>query len=60
MPQLLLELLTEEIPARMQAKAQADLERASAFGFRCGYGRASDPGVELTSKTNDIARRIAP
>ena len=28
MPQLLLELLTEEIPARMQAKAQADLERA--------------------------------
>ena len=36
MPQLLLELLTEEIPARMQAKAQADLERASAFGFRCG------------------------
>jgi glycyl-tRNA synthetase beta chain len=28
MPQLLLEILTEEIPARMQAKAQADLERA--------------------------------
>ncbi len=28
MPQLLLELFCEEIPARMQAKAQADLERA--------------------------------
>ena len=28
MPQLLLEILSEEIPARMQAKAQADLERA--------------------------------
>ncbi|MEM6626644.1 MAG: glycine--tRNA ligase subunit beta, partial [Pseudomonadota bacterium] len=28
MPQLLLELFTEEIPARMQAKAQADLARA--------------------------------
>jgi glycyl-tRNA synthetase beta chain len=28
MPQLLLELLTEEIPARMQARACADLERA--------------------------------
>ncbi len=27
MPQLLLELLTEEIPARMQARAAADLER---------------------------------
>ena len=28
MPQLLLEILSEEIPARMQAKAQADLEKA--------------------------------
>lgn len=28
MPQLLLEILSEEIPARMQARAQADLERA--------------------------------
>ncbi len=28
MPQLLIELLTEEIPARMQVKAQADLEKA--------------------------------
>ncbi|MEZ5939735.1 MAG: glycine--tRNA ligase subunit beta, partial [Hyphomonadaceae bacterium] len=28
MPQLLLEIFSEEIPARMQAKAQADLERA--------------------------------
>ncbi|MBI1340011.1 glycine--tRNA ligase subunit beta [bacterium] len=28
MPQLLLELLTEEIPARMQVKAEADLARA--------------------------------
>jgi glycyl-tRNA synthetase beta chain len=27
MPQLLLEILSEEIPARMQARAQADLER---------------------------------
>ena len=33
MPQLLLELLTEEIPARMQAKAQADLERAIMNGL---------------------------
>ncbi|MBB35999.1 MAG: glycine--tRNA ligase subunit beta [Hirschia sp.] len=33
MPQLLLELLTEEIPARMQAKAQADLERAVMDGL---------------------------
>ncbi len=33
MPQLLLELLTEEIPARMQAKAQADLERAIMDGL---------------------------
>ena len=33
MPQLLLEILSEEIPARMQARAQADLERALMDGF---------------------------
>jgi glycyl-tRNA synthetase beta chain len=33
MPQLLLEILSEEIPARMQAKAQADLERALMDGL---------------------------
>ncbi len=45
MPQLLLELLTEEIPARMQAKAQADLERAvtdklADAGLKAGEVRA--------------------
>jgi glycyl-tRNA synthetase beta chain len=33
MPQLLLEILSEEIPARMQAKAQGDLERALMDGL---------------------------
>jgi glycyl-tRNA synthetase beta chain len=33
MPQLLLEIFSEEIPARMQAKAQADLERALMDGL---------------------------
>ncbi len=33
MPQLLLEILSEEIPARMQAKAQGDLEKALMDGL---------------------------
>ncbi len=33
MPELLLELLSEEIPARMQARAAEDLERRIAAGF---------------------------
>ena len=34
MPELLLELLSEEIPARMQDRARADLERLIADGLR--------------------------
>ena len=33
MPQLLLEILSEEIPARMQAKAEADLVKALMDGL---------------------------
>src|SRR5262249_40940466 len=33
MPQLLLEILSEEIPARMQAQASRDLERAMIGGL---------------------------
>jgi len=45
MPQLLLELFSEEIPARMQAKAEADLEKAltaklSEAGLSFGEVRA--------------------
>ena len=37
MPQLLLEILSEEIPARMQAKAEADLVKALMDGLYDAY-----------------------
>ena len=41
MPQLLLEILSEEIPARMQAKAEADLVMAVD-----GYPTLADLGPD--------------
>ena len=46
MPDLLLELFSEEIPARMQAKAAADLKRLVTEALvEAGLGRTTDmPG----------------
>ena len=48
MPELLLEFFCEEIPARMQQRASADLERIMnerllAAGFMFAYGQVESP-----------------
>ncbi|MEQ1619637.1 MAG: glycine--tRNA ligase subunit beta, partial [Terricaulis sp.] len=52
MPQLLLEFFSEEIPARMQKRAEDDLARALGEKFKCG-------GLEVKDiKTFSSPRRI--
>ena len=53
MPELLLELLSEEIPARMQARAAEDLKRLVCDGLK-------DAGLEFTSaEAYATPRRLA-
>lgn len=53
MPELLIEILSEEIPARMQARAAADLKRLVATGLK-------DAGLEFTSADAYVTpRRLA-
>jgi glycyl-tRNA synthetase beta chain len=53
MPQLLLELFSEEIPARMQKRAEEDLARLLHEKFLVGTGHAS-----LSAETFSSPRRI--
>ena len=53
MPELLIEILSEEIPARMQARAAADLKRLVTAGLK-------DAGLEFTSADAFVTpRRLA-
>lgn len=45
MPQLLLEFFSEEIPARMQKRAEEDLARALGEKLKAGAGHQSDGDV---------------
>ena len=53
MPDFLLELLSEEIPARMQAKAEADLARL--FAEQLGQAGLKAEGVETYSTPRRLA-----
>ncbi|MCG8441188.1 MAG: glycine--tRNA ligase subunit beta, partial [Caulobacterales bacterium] len=64
MPQLLLELLSEEIPARMQARAAADLKRLvtdtlAEAGFRGEETRAFAGPRRLTAVVDGLPSRSA-
>ena len=65
MPDLLLELFSEEIPARMQARAAEDLqklvtdalvERGLALRGRAGFRHAAPPGAERRRHSRAPAR----
>ncbi len=72
MPQLLLELFSEEIPARMQARACADLKRLALDGLREAGLAVDDASArafatprrlalvidELSSRTADISEEL--
>ena len=64
MPQLLLELFCEEIPARMQAKAESDLGEAikkelSGAGLEFGAVETLGGPRRLTVIVNDLAEKSA-
>ncbi|MBN05932.1 glycine--tRNA ligase subunit beta [Ponticaulis sp.] len=64
MPQLLLELFCEEIPARMQAKAESDLGEAikkelSGAGLEFGAVETLGGPRRLTVVVNDLAEKSA-
>src|SRR5262245_53137043 len=62
MPELLLELFSEEIPARMQARAAYDLRRfvsegLAAAGLAAGEARAFATPRRLTLVVEDVAAK---
>ena len=68
MTDFLLELLSEEIPARMQVRAAADLQRLVDVAISCGHEElfervdrgSEDPRGILSREAGDLLRELEP